>query len=128
MGRGTFDLAATFPSWPYEKKVFVLSTKLRDVPDGLKERVSLLSMTPKKLLTYLSSKGYSSIYVDGGKTIQRFLTEDLIDDLIITRIPVLLGSGIPLFGYLTHDLDFKHVETTTYSNGLVKSQYTRSRV
>ena len=61
-------------------------------------------MEPKELLSYLSSKGFSSIYVDGGKVIQSFLKEDLIDELIISKVPVLIGSGIPLFDYLNTDL------------------------
>ncbi len=127
MGRGTFEKVLSFPSWPYEKRVFVLSTTLKDVPSNLEGKVNLLSLTPKDLLSHLSKEGYSSIYVDGGKTIQGFLKQDLIDELIVTKIPVLIGSGIPLFGHLDHDLGFQHMETKTYPNGLVKSHYKRNR-
>jgi dihydrofolate reductase len=65
--------------------------------------------------------------VDGGKVIQDFLSEDCIDELIITKAPVLIGSGIPLFGDLDRDLPFKHLRTKVYSNGLVKSHYKRKR-
>lgn len=127
MGRGTFETVLSFPAWPYEKTVFVLSTTLKNVPDPLKEKVQLLSMTPKDVLSWLAREGYSSIYVDGGRTIQEFLREDLIDELIITKIPVLIGSGIPLFDHLQHDLTFQHIETRAYPNGLVKSHYKRNR-
>jgi len=80
-------------------------------------------MKPGELLSHLSSLGYSSIYVDGGKVIQAFLKEDLIDELIISKAPVLIGSGIPLFGYLDADLSFKHVRTMISANGLVRSYY-----
>src|SRR6186713_1803071 len=100
IGRGTFEKVISFPSWPYEKKVFVLSTSIKEVPSLLKEKVTILSMKPAELLSYLSSEGFSSIYVDGGKVIQDFLKEDLIDELIISKAPVLIGSGIPLFGHL----------------------------
>jgi dihydrofolate reductase len=83
-------------------------------------------MEPKKVLDYLSDKGFSNIYVDGGKVVQSFLKENLIDELIITRVPILIGSGIPLFGDLDNDLQFKHIQTNVYSNGLVKSQYKRA--
>ena len=127
IGRGTFEKVLTFPSWPYEKKVFVLSTSLRQLPDAAREKAAVLSMKPGEVLRYLSNQRFSNIYVDGGKVIQAFLKEDCIDELVITRIPVLLGSGIPLFGDLDKDLRFKHVRTQVYSNGLVRSHYERKR-
>ena len=127
IGRGTFEKVLTFPTWPYEKKVFVLSTSLKQIPDTLKGKATLLSMKPAELLSYLSGEGFSNIYIDGGKVIQSFLKEDLIDELIITKVPVLIGTGIPLFGYLDNDLPFEHIRTDTYSNGLVKSHHERKR-
>lgn len=125
IGKGTFEKVLTFPSWPFEKKVFVLSTSIKQVPDTVGEKVTILSMKPGELLSYLSSKGFSSIYVDGGKVIQGFLKEDLIDELIISKTPMLIGSGISLFGYLDTDLQFKHMRTEVSSNGLVRSYYER---
>jgi dihydrofolate reductase len=127
LGRGTFEKILTFPSWPYKKKAFVLSTRLKQLPDTLRDKVTLLSMKPKELLSYLSGMGFSSIYVDGGKVIQGFLKEDLIDDLIISKVPLLIGNGIPLFGFLGTDLQFKHIRTEVQSNGLVRSYYKRER-
>ena len=127
IGRGTFEKILTFPSWPYEKKAFVLSTSLKRLPDTLNDKTTLLSMKPKELLGYLSGMGFSIIYVDGGKVIQSFLKEDLIDDLIISKVPVLIGNGIPLFGFLDTDLQFKHIRTVVQSNGLVRSYYKRER-
>jgi dihydrofolate reductase len=127
IGRGTFEKILTFPSWPYEKKVFVLSTSLTQLPNKLQDKATLLSMKPKELLSYLSGMGFSSVYVDGGKVIQSFLKEDVIDDLIISKVPVLIGNGIPLFGFLSADLKFKHMRSETQSNGLVRSYYKRER-
>lgn len=126
-GRGTYEKVISFPEWPYDKKVFVLSTTLKQIPATLKEKVIILSMKPKELLNHLSNEGFSNIYIDGGKVIQSFLKEDLIDELIVTRVPVLIGSGIPLFGYLYNDLQFEHIRTDIYSDGLVKSCYERKR-
>jgi dihydrofolate reductase len=125
IGRGTFEKVLSFPSWPYEKKVFVLSSTIKQVPGIVKDKVTLLSMKPKELLEHLSENGFSSIYVDGGKVIQGFLKEDLIDELIISKVPILVGDGIPLFGYLENDLQFKHIRTAVCSNGLVRSYYER---
>jgi dihydrofolate reductase len=127
IGRGTFEKVLTFPSWPYEKEVYVLSTSIKQIPDKLKGKVIVLSMKPRALLKYLSNEGLSNIYVDGGKVIQSFLKDDCIDEMIITTAPVLIGSGIPLFGEFDKDLPFKHVRTKVYSNGLVKSHYKRKR-
>jgi dihydrofolate reductase len=127
IGRGTFEKVLSFPEWPYKMSVFLLSNTIKQVPDKVKEKVNVLSMMPRQLLNYLASQGYSSIYVDGGKVIQDFLKEDLVDDLIISKAPVLIGSGIPLFGHLDIDLLFKHVSTDVYSNGLVRSVYERNR-
>jgi len=127
IGRGTYEKVLTFPTWPYDKNVFVLSNSIKEIPDILKEKVTILSMEPKELLVYLSNKGFSNCYIDGGKVIQSFLKEDLIDELIITNVPVLIGSGISLFGHLDNDLQFKHILTEIYSNGLVKNRYKRKR-
>ena len=127
IGKGTFEKVMTFSSWPYEKKVFVLSNSIQQMPEVLRTKATLLSMPPKELLVYLSGKGFSSIYIDGGKVIQDFLKEDLIDELTIATVPILIGNGIPLFGYLDIDLQFKHLRTEVQSNGLVRSYYERIR-
>jgi len=127
LGRGTLEKILTFPSWPYEKKAFILSTSLTQLPDTLNDKGTLLSMKPKEVLNYLSGMGLSNIYVDGGKVIQSFLREDLIEEMIISRAPLLIGNGIPLFGFLGVDLPFEHMKTEVQSNGLVRSYYKRER-
>ena len=129
IGRGTFEKVLGFPAWPYNEKlkVFVLSNSIKQVPDKVREKVTLLSMRPRELLNYLSGKGFAFVYVDGGRVIQDFLKDDLINELIVSTAPVLIGSGIPLFGYLGTDLQFKHRRTEIYSNGLVRSCYDRHR-
>ena len=127
IGRGTFEKVLTFSSWPYDKKVFVLSDSIKQIPDTLRAKVMLLSMKPEELLSYLSSIGFSSIYVDGGKVIQDFLKKDMIDEMIIAQAPILIGSGIPLFNYIDTDLQFKHLRTALQSNGLIRSYYERER-
>ena len=127
IGRGTFEKVLTFSSWPYEKKVFVLSNSIKELPNALRDKVILRSMKPEELLSYLSSMGFSSIYIDGGKVIQDFLKKDMIDEMIIAKAPILIGSGIPLFNYIDTDLQFKHIRTEVQSNGLIRSYYERER-
>jgi dihydrofolate reductase len=127
IGRGTYEKVVTFPDWFYQQKVFVLSTQIKQIPDSLKEKVAVLSIPPKELLHYLSNEGYTNIYVDGGKVIQSFLKENLLDEIIISRVPVLIGDGISLFGLLDHDITFKHIQTNVFSNGLIMSRYEKNQ-
>jgi dihydrofolate reductase len=123
IGRNTFEVVTGFPSWPYgEKPVFVLSTRTLAPaqPGAVVER---MSGTPADIVSQLSARGIRHIYVDGGITIQRFLQAGLIQRIIITRVPVLVGSGISLFGVTQHDILLKHVATRQYASGLVQSEY-----
>ncbi len=125
MGRNTFEKVLTFDQWPYlDKKVIVLShVPNLVVTNTLTEKVDVLSLPPTDLVTYLAEHGYRHTYLDGGLTIQAFLRANLIDELTITRIPILLGQGIPLFGALTTDILLQHLHTTTFPNGFVQSVY-----
>ncbi|MEM1254496.1 MAG: dihydrofolate reductase family protein [Cyanobacteria bacterium P01_H01_bin.21] len=128
MGRNSFEKVLTFGAWPYEKPVFVLSNTLKQVPDDLVDTVEIVSNGDlKTLVEHLDKRGYHHLYIDGGRTVQSFLAEDLIDELIITRVPIVLGNGIPLFGSLTGALRFKHQKTEIFNNMLVKSAYIRLR-
>ncbi|MFW9974662.1 MAG: dihydrofolate reductase family protein [Candidatus Thorarchaeota archaeon] len=127
MGRKTFEKILTFDDWPYDKPVYVLSKNKVNIPKELDDRVETVTGNPKKVVNQLNKLGYQNLYIDGGITIQSFLEEDLIDKMIITRVPVLLGEGIPLFGKLTQRLYFKHEKTEFLNETLSKSYYTRIR-
>ena len=123
IGRKTYETVLSFDSWPYgDKPVFVLSTPtLAPAPAGAV--VEHLSGDPSEIASQLESRGFGHVYVDGGITIQRFLRAGLIQRLIITRVPVLIGDGIPLFGSLPQDVRLQHIATSYYSSGLVQSEY-----
>ncbi|NEZ61357.1 dihydrofolate reductase [Leptolyngbyaceae cyanobacterium CCMR0082] len=128
MGRNSFEKVLSFGTWPYEKLVFVLSNRLKHVPDNLVDSVEIVSGNDlKTLVGQLDKRGYHNLYIDGGRTIQSFLAEDMIDEMIITRVPVLLGDGIPLFDKLINKLQFRHNKTELFNNMLVKSAYSRIR-
>jgi dihydrofolate reductase len=101
----------------------VLSSKNLEIPKNLPDSVSTLSGTPGAIVQQLSKKGYRHLYIDGGKTIQGFLRKRLIQTLIITKIPILIGSGIPLFGELPQDIKLRLLETCQFDNGIVQSKY-----
>jgi len=124
MGRNTFDLVLTFDAWPYGKTpVVVMTHRPVALPSDVPPTVSFSSATPEALVEELGAKGARHLYVDGGRTIQSFLAAGLIDELTITVIPVLLGSGRPLFGALARDVKLAHLSTITYDFGFVQSKY-----
>jgi dihydrofolate reductase len=129
LGRNTFETVLGFKEWPYPKSlpVFILSDSLNEVPGHLTGKVEIVRGELKKIIELLKQKGINNLYIDGGKTIQSFLKEDLICEMTITRIPILLGSGIPLFDKHNLELKFEHVETVVFNNMLVRSRYIRKQ-
>ena len=124
VGRNTFELSLKFPEWPYsDKKVFVLTTSNLILPESVQEKTKIISSKPEDLIQQLSFEGFKHVYIDGGKTIQSFLSAGLIDELTITTIPILIGSGKPLFGRLNNDIKLQLLENTFYKNGFVKNVY-----
>jgi len=124
MGRNTYEKVMTFGEWPYgAKPVVVLSRRPLQIPEQIAQSVEAMSCPPAELVRRLSQRGAHHLYVDGGKTIQGFLDAGLIQHIIITRIPVLIGKGIPLFGPLASDIKLRHVETRQFPTGLVQSEY-----
>jgi dihydrofolate reductase len=123
MGRKTYETVLPFNTWPYTPRpVFVLSTNpLAPAPSGA--IVERLSGPPADVIATLAARGFKHLYVDGGATIQGFLRAGLIDRLVISRVPVLIGSGISLFGGLERDIPLRHVVTRVYASGLVQSEY-----
>jgi len=128
IGRKTFETVLAFESWPYgDRRVVVLSSRPVDPTAGGKGAVEHMSGPPAEIVSRLAASGARHLYVDGGITIQRFLRAGLVDRLTITRVPVLIGEGIPLFGTLERDISLRHVATRHYPSGLVTSEYEVAR-
>jgi dihydrofolate reductase len=123
IGRNTYETVLGFDGWPYgPKPVFVLSSRpLAASPAGAV--VEHLSASPEQIVSTLAARGIGHVYVDGGITIQAFLRAGLIQRLVVTRVPVLIGEGIPLFGATGRDISLRHVATRHYASGLVQSEY-----
>lgn len=126
MGRKTFEKVLSFGiEWPYIKPVFVWSTTLEYLPAELNGNAYLINGSINEIVKQIHHLGFHQLYIDGGKTIQSFLMEDAIDELIITTVPVLIGDGISLFGSVAKQLNFQCVESKVFSNGLCKSTFIR---
>lgn len=124
MGRKTLDQVVSFGEWVYEgKRVIVLSNTLKKAPDLVQDKIKIYNGELEHLLDQLEDEGINRVYVDGGTTIQSFLNMSRITDLTITRVPLLLGEGIPLFANIEQRIPLKHVSTETFSNGFVQSVY-----
>lgn len=123
IGRKTFEIVLTLGPWPYgDKRVVVLSSQPLDLSKA-GGKVEQMSGSPAEIVTQLAASGAHHLYVDGGITIQEFLRAGLVHRLTITRVPVLIGEGIPLFGTLAHDIRLRHLATRQYPSGLVSSEY-----
>jgi len=125
MGRNTYEKVLTFDEWPYGgTRVVVLSTRPIDTPAASSAVIEWMTGPPSEVVSRLAARGATHLYVDGGITVQRFLAEGLIERLIITRVPVLIGTGIPLFGAVPRDIRLHHIATREYPSGMVQSEYT----
>jgi len=126
IGRKTFETVLTFEAWPYgDKRIVVLSRHSVDLSAAAARGgvVEQMAGPPAEIVSRLAASGAHHLYVDGGVTIQGFLRAGLIERLIITRVPVLIGEGVPLFGALPGDIRLRHVATRHYPSGLVQSEY-----
>jgi dihydrofolate reductase len=126
MGRKTYETVLGFGGqWPYHKPVFVLSNTLSFLPVDLPEKIELVNGSIRQVVGEINSMGFEQLYIDGGKLIQSFLKEDMIDEIIITQVPILLGGGTSLFGDLPAHLTFELVGTKVLLNVMVQSHYKR---
>ncbi|WP_347907055.1 dihydrofolate reductase family protein [Pseudomonas grandcourensis] len=125
MGRGSYEKVLTFDTWFYDRPVVVLSEQLAGspVPEALKGKLRFSNLAPGDLMAELARQGVRRVYVDGGQLVQSFLRDGLVADMVITTVPVLIGSGRPLFGALQQDIELKLVSSRCFPSGLVQSTY-----
>lgn len=126
MGRKTFETVYAFDiDWPYTKPVFVLSNTLNSIPEKYIGKAELINGDLLEILNILNSKGFRNLYIDGGSTIQSFLKANLIDEMIITTIPILLGGGTSLFGQLSSPINFRCIESKIFLESVVQNHFVK---
>lgn len=123
MGRRTYDVVRKFTKWPFEGKLTIVLSSRPSAPEPKGARVECMSGEPGAIVAALSARGVNNLYIDGGRTIQGFLRANQIHRLIVTRVPVLIGTGIALFGDLIGDIELQHVATRSFLSGLVQNEY-----
>lgn len=127
IGRNSFEKLLTFDGWFYDKPVMVASNSLEKIPDHLQEKAFLVRGSLEEVIQQVHDKGHDNIYLDGGMLVQSCLRADLVDQMILTQVPILLGEGIPLFGSLDQPLNFRLVSSVVFNNHLVQSHFQRNR-
>jgi dihydrofolate reductase len=124
IGRNTYNFVVSYGKWMYGKKpVVVLSSRPIDFSWIRNGMVEQMSGDPATIVALLEKKRYKHAYIDGGVTIQRFLAAGLMDRMTISRVPVLIGAGMPLFGPVPHDIPLQHISSHTFRGGLVQDIY-----
>lgn len=124
MGRNTYEQVLTFDNWPYKvKSIIVLSTKDIRIPSKLTKTVTISQESPKELIGQLSNQGIKHIYVDGGITIQNFLSEGLVDEITVTIVPIIIGEGKSFVKSLPKDILLIHLKTTVFEFGFIQIKY-----
>ncbi|RJE22874.1 RibD domain protein [Aspergillus sclerotialis] len=107
MGRKTYEKVLSLPQWPYgTKPIFVLSSTSLEEAGEVFERDRI-----------------GSVYVDGGEVVQAFLRKSWVDEIILTHAPMLLGQGIPLFGFLEKDIRMSLRAVDVIEDGMVSAEY-----
>lgn len=125
MGRGSFETMLKMQVWPYEFPVTVLSSSLRqdDIPPSYRSKVRLSADTPQAVMQQLADEGHKRVYIDGGQLVHSFIRAGLIEDMVLTVIPILLGQGVSLFGPLDQDIRLQLRRSEHYDSGIVQNTY-----
>ena len=128
MGRKTFETLIGFGvGWHYPSPGIVLSSTMKTAPEAFAEHVQFASGSPAEVVAFAEDRGFENLYIDGGETVQRFLRDDLIDEMIITEIPILLGGGSRLFDDLDEHLGFELVSSVVMFDQFVRKHLRRKR-
>jgi len=128
MGRKCMDMISSMnltpEQWFYgDLRIIVLSKTIKEAPENLKGKVEMYSGDLQTLVSNLENEGYQHAYIDGGTTIQSFINLEMINELTITKAPVLLGEGIPLFGRTAKDIKLEAGEAVAFSNDFIQIKY-----
>lgn len=128
MGRKCMDMISSMnlsaDQWPYgDIKIVALSNTITKPPDNLKNKVEMYSGDILALISKLENAHFKHAYIDGGATIQAFLDLELINEMTITKAPIILGTGIPLFGKTIKDIKLEAAEAEAFPNDFVQIKY-----
>ena len=124
IGRKTYEpvlkSGTPFPTFPGVRN-YVLSRTLKGISD---KNVEIIRDDAVEFVHKLKMEEGKDIFIMGGGSLAQPLFEaDLIDEVRVNIHPVLLGSGIPLFHEMSHQIDLELIECKPYKNGCVSVTY-----
>lgn len=122
MGRNTYEYIEHLDPLPFGGRPLYVFTHGRQDP---REGVTFWSRSPAEAVQEWSGLGLGHVYVDGGALISSFLAAGLIDDLTVTVVPVLLGSGSPLFHPRSVGAGLRLQGVRSWPSGVVSLRYCR---
>jgi dihydrofolate reductase len=128
MGRKCMEMISSMDlspeQWPYgDMHIVVLSNTLKTPPENLHGKVELYSGDIESLILRLENNGFKHAYIDGGSTITSFINLKLINEITITRVPILLGDGIPLFGKTHKSVKLTNTQVSVFPNDFSQVKY-----
>ena len=124
MGRATYEITQTVDEFPYSSKVNYVFTRNRELQDT--DHVRFISDDVSAFVRTLKEQEGDNIWLVGGGQVNTImLNAGLIDDIILTTFPILLGEGIPLFAPGARRAEFKTVDCTTFETGLIQWRLSR---
>ena len=110
--------------WPYgDVRIVVLSNTVKEPPENLRGKIEMYSGDIQDLIVKLESSGFKHAYIDGGSTITSFINLKLINEMSITKVPVLLGEGIPLFGKINKSVKLESAKASAFSYDFIQVKY-----
>ena len=111
MGKTTYDQVLTFGEYPYKDKKSFVFTRTSENND---DNVEFVSDVEKFVEDGFPGAGDNIWLVGGAKIIESFLKLGIVDEIITTIIPVLLGKGISLFQNIEDETKLEFVKTERY--------------
>ena len=123
MGRKTYEQVLGFGDWPYGEKKSYVFTRQKE-PMRRENNVEFVSGDIGEFVRQLKENTEKDIWLVGGsQLIKVFLEENLVQDLIVFVVPIILGSGIPLFDRIGKEIRLTTEKVERYENGLVRLEY-----
>ncbi|WP_082109952.1 dihydrofolate reductase family protein [Demequina phytophila] len=119
MGRRTFDIVTAFPDWPYRDLPMLVATHRpleHDRPTVRPARGTIAELIEQAR----AQAGRKDIYVDGATMVCDALAARVLDELVVTVVPTVLGQGISLFGGLTHPAELTAEHVVRFGEGFVQ--------
>ncbi|NDV96154.1 dihydrofolate reductase [Dysgonomonas sp. 521] len=124
-GRTYRDILNMDVIYPYRDKTSYIITRNKDSQTS-KENIQFLSENVIETITSLKEQQGKDIWlVGGGEIIVMLLDNNLVDEMIITHIPKILGDGIPLFPKMKTESNWRLHNSQSYSNGVLSVEYQR---